>query len=530
MTRLAEPQRRVGIDPQQRVRDLEAALRETEARLRDFLAVSSEWIWETDDCLRFTGFWGRLEEATGVVPDSLLGKTREELILDRADPAARQHLADLQERRPFRDFVYALATPMGKRHFKISGTPVYGKDGAFRGYRGTGSDITAEVEARRRADQTQRRFMDAIESIPASLMLCDAEDRIVVSNSITKSYLRWVPAHLLAPGTPFRDLIRAHAESGFVPEATGQVDAWVEQRLRQHRNAEGVITRQYQDGRWVQIIERKTSDGGTVAIRVDITELKESEQALARQTEKLSEYARELERSNSELEQFAYVASHDLQEPLRMIGSYCQLLQRRYKGKLDANADDFIGFAVEGASRMQQLINDLLAYSRVGRRGQPLARVNAAEAAGAALGNLEAAIRESGAAIDVGNLPDVVADRTQLTQLFQNLIGNAIKFRSDGPVRIGVRAERDGEMWRFVVEDNGIGIDPAYADRIFLIFQRLHERGKYPGTGIGLAICKKVVERHGGRIWVESAAGAGSRFYFTLRGIGAEEVGQWTGQ
>jgi PAS domain S-box-containing protein len=522
MSRLAEPHRRVGIDPQQRVQHLEAALRETESRLQDFLAVSSEWIWETDNALRFTNFWGRFEEATGFVPDALLGKTRQELILDHTDPAARQHLADLAARRPFRDFVYELVTPNGKRHLKISGKPIYGADGSFRGYRGTGGDITTEVEARRRADQTHRRFMDAIESIPASLMLCDADDRIVVSNSITKSYLREVPAHLLAPGTPFRDLIRAHAESGFVPEATGQIDAWVEERLRQHRGAEGMITRQYADGRWVQILERKTSDGGTIAIRVDITELKQHEQALARQTERLSEYANELEHSNIELEQFAYVASHDLQEPLRMVASYCQLLQRRYKGKLDANADEFIGFAVEGANRMQQLINDLLAYSRVGRRGQPFAAVNAADAVQAALSNLEAAIRESGATIEVDEMPVAAADLTQLTQLFQNLIGNAIKFRGDHPVRVRVTADRDGEMWRFVVEDNGIGIDPAYADRIFLIFQRLHERGKYSGTGIGLAICKKVVERHGGRIWVESAAGAGSRFYFTLRGIRAE--------
>lgn len=224
----------------------------------------------------------------------------------------------------------------------------------------------------------------------------------------------------------------------------------------------------------------------------------------------------ELLRSNADLEQFAYVASHDLQEPLRMVTSYVQLLERRYKGRLDADADEFIGYAVDGARRMQALINDLLAYSRVGTRAKPLEPVESEEALRRALRDLELAIRDSGARVSHDALPRVMADPVQLAQLFLNLVGNAVKFRRDEPLRVHVSAQRRGDEWVFGVQDNGIGIDPSDHERVFVMFQRLHDRARYPGTGIGLAICKKIVERHGGRIWVESEAGQGATFRFTL--------------
>jgi signal transduction histidine kinase len=226
--------------------------------------------------------------------------------------------------------------------------------------------------------------------------------------------------------------------------------------------------------------------------------------------------AADLRRSNAELEQFAYVASHDLQEPLRMISSYIQLLQRRYQGQLDAKADTFIGFAVDGVTRMQRLINDLLAYSRVGTHGAPLVPTDCGEVVAGAIAALGAPIAETGARVIYGELPTVLADATQLGQLFQNLIGNALKFCTGVTPEITISAERAGGEWLFRVRDNGIGIDPAYAERIFIIFQRLHSREEYPGTGIGLAICKKIVERHGGRIWVESQPGQGATFTFSL--------------
>ncbi len=237
---------------------------------------------------------------------------------------------------------------------------------------------------------------------------------------------------------------------------------------------------------------------------------------LERRVEELAESMKDLARSNSELQQFAYVASHDLQEPLRMVASFTQLLARRYKEKLDDDARDFINYAVDGATRMQTLITDLLSYSRVGTQGKPLESTRCDEVLDRVLSNFRLAVKESGAVITRDPLPTVMADPVQLGQLFQNLIANAIKFRGEGSPNVHVSAERRGGDWEISVRDNGIGISQEHADRIFVIFQRLHTKTEYPGTGIGLAICKKIAERHGGRIWVEPSPGGGSTFRFTI--------------
>ncbi|MBI3319773.1 MAG: hypothetical protein HYZ89_04220, partial [Candidatus Omnitrophica bacterium] len=216
---------------------------------------------------------------------------------------------------------------------------------------------------------------------------------------------------------------------------------------------------------------------------------------------------------------FAYVASHDLQEPLRMVASYTKLLERRYKDRLDPDANDFITFAVDGATRMQRLIQDLLEYSRVGTKGQPFEPTDCTAILDQAITNLRMAIEEHHATVTHDPLPRVKTDVSQLVRVFQNLLSNAIKFRGQEAPRVHVSAQAQGAEWLFCVSDNGIGIDPKYADRVFSIFQRLHTAVEYPGTGIGLAVCKKIVERHGGRIWVESEPGHGARFYFTLPGI-----------
>lgn len=230
----------------------------------------------------------------------------------------------------------------------------------------------------------------------------------------------------------------------------------------------------------------------------------------------LAKLVMELKRSNKELEQFAYVASHDLQEPLRMVSSFTQLLERQYKDKLDENAYEYIKYAVDGAKRMQKLINDLLAYSRVTTKGDNFTEINAEEVVEQALFDLEIVIKENDAEIIVDPLPKIYADRSQMIQLFQNLIGNAIKYRSDDVPHIHISAQKGEEEWIFQVSDNGIGIDSEYYDRIFQIFQRLHEMHVYSGTGVGLAICKKIVERHGGRIWLDSEVGKGSTFYLSI--------------
>ncbi|WP_066376183.1 GAF domain-containing protein [Anabaena sp. CA = ATCC 33047] len=306
----------------------------------------------------------------------------------------------------------------------------------------------------------------------------------------------------------------------------------------------------HRDGIWGLLIAHQcASPRQWTSFELDLLQQLANQMGIAlSQAQLLEEQTRqsqELARSNAELENFAYVASHDLQEPLRMVTSYLQLLERRYKPQLDVDAQQFITYAVDGARRMQTLINDLLNYSRLTTRGKPFVSVDAADILATAIANLKIAIEDSGAVITHDPLPTVTADPTQLTQVFQNLIANAIKFRKDIPPHIHISVARElgtaeeqgsrgaGEQgsrgeksntqspvpnaqWLFSVQDNGIGIEPQYADRIFAIFQRLHTRSKYPGTGIGLAICKKIIERHGGRIWVESQPGQGSVFHFSI--------------
>jgi len=243
---------------------------------------------------------------------------------------------------------------------------------------------------------------------------------------------------------------------------------------------------------------------------------REAEEELRRAHVELEAKARELARSNEELQQFAYVASHDLQEPLRMVSSYTQLLERRYKEKFDDSGREFMAYVVDGAARMKQLIEDLLAYSRVGTRGREFREASSEAALAKALANLRGAQERSGATITHDALPAVFGDEAQLAQLFQNLVGNALKFRGAEEPRVHVSARPTDGAWLFSIADNGIGLDPQYAERIFLMFQRLHNRSEYPGTGIGLAICKKIVDRHGGRIWVEGLPGKGCTFFFTL--------------
>ncbi|MPZ81585.1 MAG: HAMP domain-containing protein [Actinophytocola sp.] len=253
------------------------------------------------------------------------------------------------------------------------------------------------------------------------------------------------------------------------------------------------------------------ADVNTMRVRIlhELSALQDAHDELDARTQ-------DLQRSNTELEQFAYVASHDLQEPLRKVASFCQLLDRRYHGQLDERADQYIAFAVDGAKRMQVLINDLLAFSRVGRTMREPVEVSCEAVLEQAKANLATAIERAGATVESGQLPTVMAEVPLLTTVFQNLVGNALKFRGEAPPRVRVSAVRDERFWELSVSDNGIGIAPEYAERIFVIFQRLHGKGEYPGTGIGLAMCRKIIDYHGGRIWLDTDVSSGARFCFTL--------------
>lgn len=270
--------------------------------------------------------------------------------------------------------------------------------------------------------------------------------------------------------------------------------------------------RQARDDLEIKVAERTEAlEDANIRLSVELDERRRAEKMLA-------QYAGDLKRSNAELEQFAYVASHDLQEPLRMVASFTQLLAKRYRGKLDRDADDFIGFAVDGANRMQVLINDLLAFSRVGTRGRLFAATDCEAVLSHTLANLTTTLQETGAVVTHDPLPTVMADEVQLGQLLQNLLANALKFRGQDSLRVHIAAQRQGDEWIFSVQDNGIGIAPEHQERIFSIFQRLHRREEFPGTGLGLALCRKIAERHGGRIWVDSEPGRGSTFYFSIPG------------
>jgi PAS domain S-box-containing protein len=356
-----------------------------------------------------------------------------------------------------------------------------------------------DITERKHAEQ---RFRLVVEAAPNAMLMVDAERTITLVNRKAEDMFGYT-----------RDELVGQAVELLVPERF---------RLRHPGHVQGFFLEPKQRAMGVghELFGRR-KDGSEVPIEIGLNPLETPEglftlASIIDITERKRQEG-ELRRSNEDLEQFAYIASHDLQEPLRMVASYTELLAQRYQGQLDARADKYIYYAVDGAKRMQTLIADLLAYSRVGSQGKPLAPVSADLVVANVLRTLRGQIRELEAEIDVGPLPTVLADESQLGQLFQNLIGNALKFRGESPPQIRVRARAEGEHWVFSVQDNGIGISMQYAERVFQMFQRLHERGRYEGSGIGLAIAKRILERHGGKIWLESELGVGTTFFFTLQ-------------
>ncbi len=360
---------------------------------------------------------------------------------------------------------------------------------------------------REKAEVLSRVFDTNAEAV----WILDAQGHIRHSNRTTRKLTGFSPEEIV--NRPLEEFLLPSGEGAppllSVLESSALRDGhWQGELVIRCRDGSGVTV-------WatVNLLGEEKGQGIILEFR-DRTAEKKTEQDLISKTS-------DLVRSNRDLEQFAYVASHDLQEPLRMVTSYTQLLARRYQGQLSSEADEFIHFAVDGAIRMQALINALLAYSRVDSRGKPMVQCDLNSVLDHALDNLKLTMEESGVSIVRGDLPRVVGDPVQLMQLLQNLVGNALKFRVKGtPPVVKIMAEKEGDFWRVSVSDNGIGIDPQFFERIFVIFQRLHTREEYPGTGIGLAMCKRIVERHGGTISVDSTPGHGAIFTFTLRDVG----------
>jgi PAS domain S-box-containing protein len=374
--------------------------------------------------------------------------------------------------------------------------------GNLRGFSEFSHDLSKSKEA-------EAKYRGLLEAAPDAMVVVNQGGEIVLLNVQAEKQFGYR-----------RDELLGQKVKNIIPE--GFAERLIADDLR---SAEDALAQQIGTG--IELIGRR-KDGSEFPIEIMLSPLENAQGTLVTAairditTRKMAEAnlllkVKELNRSNEELGQFAYIASHDLQEPLRMVASYTQLLSRRYKGKLDADADEFIAFAVDGASRMQRLIQDLLAYSRVGTKGSDLLDISSEDALQQALINLHGAIEESGALVTHDPLPTVFADETQLTQLFQNLVGNAIKYQRPGVPRVHISAAvNGGKKWTFSVRDNGLGIDPQYFEKIFGMFQRLHKREAFAGTGIGLAICKKIVEQHGGSITVESQPEQGSTFRFVL--------------
>jgi PAS domain S-box-containing protein len=510
---------------------IEEDLRHSEERYRTFIEQSTEGIWrfefdrpmpveaaedeqierfyrygylaECNDAMaRLYGF-ERAEEIVGTKLDGLLPRSVPENVeFLRAVIRSDYRLTDAE--------LHEVAGDGRDRYLLKSFTGIV-EDGFLVRAWGTERDVTESREASRKLAEAEARFRTLVEQVPAVIYI-DANDEVssaIYMSPQVEEMLGYTPEEWLDDPELWVKVIHLDDREWVLAE-----DARVEETGGPFSAEYRMVTK---DSRavWVrdEAVLVRDEEGSPLfwqGVFVDITERKEAEQRQA-------ELVEELRRSNAELEQFAYVASHDLQEPLRMVASYTQLLGRRYKGRLDADADEFIDYAVDGANRMQTLINDLLTYSRVGTRGRDLVPTDTGAAFAAACANLRRAIEESGATVTSDELPTVMGDGTQLVQLFQNLLANAIKFRSEEPVKVHVGAERLEAVWLFSVRDNGIGIEEQYVERIFRIFQRLHGKAEYSGTGIGLAVCKKIVERHGGAMWVESSPGRGAAFYFTLR-------------
>ena len=487
----------------------EEALRESEERYRMLLdGVQNYAIFMMDPRGQIVSWNAGAERIKGYTGDQIIGRNfscfflpediergRPEQIL-RMIAASGRHEEQLMRVR--RDGTRYLAS--------VALTALRDAAGNLRGIAEISHDLS-DITERKQTEEKYRTLFNSIDEGYCTIeVLFDESDK-----PIDYRFLELNPSFVKqtgiqnALGKRIREIAPLHEEYWF--EIYGKIALTGEPARFEHFAA--------QLHRWFDVYAFRvgTPREGKVAVLFrDITKRKEAEALLLQKVE-------ELNRSNKELGQFAYVASHDLQEPLRMVASYTQLLSRRYKGKLDSDADEFIAFAADGASRMQRLIQDLLTYSRVGTKEKDLRDTSSEETLQQALVNLRGAIEESGALVTHDPLPTVLADEMQLIQLFQNLVGNAIKYQNPGVPRVHISAAKNGGgKWIFSVQDNGLGIDSQYFERIFGMFQRLHKREEFSGTGIGLAICKKIVERHGGSISVESQPGEGSTFRFALAG------------
>ena len=527
----------------------EDELRKSEQKHRHFLDALQEGVWVIDKDSNVTFTNPRMAEMLGYTVEEMSGKHLFSFMDERGVELAK-YLLERRQRGIREEHDFEFMRKDGSRIYtQLETTPLFNDAGEYDGAIAAVSNVTEKRQAENALQQSHEdvhALNEELQSVNDELRTMNEtlEERVQERTErlrVTSLYARSLIEASLDPlvtistegkitdvnaateevtGCTRDELIGSDFSDFFTEPA--KANAGYQRVFNEGSIRDYPLAIRHRSGEVSDVLYNATvfrNDAGEIqgvfASARDISALKQLEQVL-RESKLLEKRTAELARSNAELEQFAYIASHDLQEPLRMITSYLQIIEEDYKGKLDEDADEYIGFAVDGAKRMQTLINDLLKYSRVGTKGKSFVPISTETTLSEALDNMKVTIDETKAVITHDQLPTVLGDDAQLTQVFQNLLSNAIKFRGNSAPQIHVGVEQTPKEWVFSVRDNGIGIDMKYAERIFTIFQRLHARGEYPGTGIGLAVVKKIVERHGGRIWVESAPESGSTFYFTL--------------
>ena len=476
---------------------IESALRESEEKFRTVADFTSDWEYWMGPDQRLIYISPSCEKVTGYSSTEFTARPAliEEIVHPGDLELVHRHETRNDQGTTTESIDFRIVHRDGSlRWIGHQCQQVFSEDGRLLGRRVSNRDIT-ERKNREVLLARQAALLDLANDV---IFVKDLDDRIVSWNTGGETKYGWKADEVI--GKKAYELLQTRFPVPWrqIQERIFATGRWEGELVNTTRNGETLTMNS-------RLSLQRDHGGRPIAIL-------ESESDIT----PLQEYAVNLSRSNKELEQFAYVASHDLREPLRMVTSFSQLLQQRYKGRLDADADEFIGYIVDGAARMDALIQDLLEYSRVSSRAKPFGPTDMEVVMDHVRQNMAVMIRENGAEITTGPLPTVIADQSQMVQLLQNLVANAITYRKDEPPTLQVEAQERGQEWIFSVRDNGIGIDPAYFDKIFELFQRLHSREQYPGTGIGLAICRRIVERHGGRIWVESEQGKGSTFFFSI--------------
>ena len=495
-----------------------AALRQSENQLQLVYGTVSDAIYvlhpDPEGSYRFISINNQFLTAAGLTEDQVIGLPVNQVIPGPACSLALEKYAQAIHEKQTVTWEETAFYPGGEHIGDVSVTPVFDADGICTQLIGSIHDITQRKQAEQALLDSEERFRRIFEKSPIGMATAGSDFRFIRCNEAFCSMFGYSEQDLT--NLTFKDITHpAH-----IAQDVEAVNKLIAGEIPQYRTEKRYV-RKDQGIFWAEAAITTLRDPSGqfmyfLAVVEDITELKQTQ-------EELKKAPAELARSNAELEHFAYIASHDLQEPLRMVTSYLQLLELRYKDRIDSDAIEFIDYAVDGATRMKTLINDLLTYSRVNTRRETFAPTNYETVLENVLADLRLSIAESGASVTHDSLPTLQADSAQMESVFQNLIGNALKFHGDQLPAIHIGAKRQPGEWLFSVRDNGIGIDPKYFERIFLIFQRLHTHDKYPGTGIGLAICQRIIQRLGGRLWVESQPGQGSIFYFTLPILGDDD-------